>query len=971
MKLPLYLPCIFLLLVISACSQKASQTTLKVKSAFAVSNTTLTGGTLIYGENLTTGRKFSIPLNLSTEKTLALENGKWLFAAVGWDGASMFQGQSFCAYTEVLVEQSMVVDLSMTALKCQEAGFQNLFNLKDLITISCDAFYSYNPVSDEFGIITADNFCETLPDNLTSDFKAHRLVALDTLNPAIQDFKSQCIAHSTFSRLKIPTKKFPFIVKLYRTIDECNNQTLTNKTFHFPNGISIGNKSVFDHDYSEVSSLARLVLPSSITNRGRSPFMNLVPSFLCNANKQDCIKEPTLSTDIRVDWLNTHDHQLILKNVNDNACTTFTYPNSKYFAFSECMVDDGNLKAKIHRNNLTCRPSPTGSYKDIYYKNDLFYLLKNNGVEDYVEIINQAGIKQNAVFLGNATNNSIAVTTNGEIYVGSQTEIKKIIYDSIMEYYTEVSVLNIENDHIDISPDGLNIYASLGTVLYSYHFDGTSISTYDLSENIVQLQVQGSYLYTGGTTGIYKFSPNAGILGSPAKVINSSSMTSFYYDGINFSTISNSGQVDIFSSSYTNILLARPTYSSPNTGLVALGKKIYFTDGITLQVHELNNTNNFIAIHAASGSCTENLTFISGFSSKTLSVESKNLDDTYNLFNDGFELLGRRKLANREKMSYYFQAYHHDREISTGGQLRRVQEMLSPDGIAGLLSEYPSCHALKLAAGNQPNREIIKKLQLFDPFESDTMNITLTVTAPLSSPVKDYICVDNNPYSTGCTENYDLEVLFVNHSTSESEKTRLRLSCDRRRGEMETLNNELSLMTTRKEQERFIWNTNDMTFARFEVYQYEEKGSQHRVKVVKAGRDNINKFWVKDLSYEIEQNVRGQVKELSSDGVNIMSSAYHLSADTEVEFGQGGELFPGVYQNQVRDEYLIWYYAPTANKCMVNTNTNVLATNNNSCTLLSSLDTVNSIGIVTNLASLMGINVPTHAIRQQFTLSDF
>lgn len=957
--------------MLSACSQKTSQATLKVKSTFAVSNTTLTGGTLIYGENLTTGRKFSIPLNLTTEKTLALENGKWLFAAVGWDGASMFQGQSFCAHTEVMVEQSMVVDLSMTALKCQEVGFQGLFNLKNLYTTSCDAFYSYNPVSDTFGSITADNFCETLPDNLASDFKVYRMIAVDTLNPVAPHFKSQCIAHSPVSRLKIPTKKFPFMVKLYRNIDDCNNLAPMNKTFHFQNGLMLGDKKIFDYDYSEMSTLARLVLPSSITNRGRSPFMNLIPSFLCHADNQDCIKEPTLTTDVRVDWFKSHDHQLLLKNVNENACMTFTHPNSKYFTFSECMVDDGYLKVKMSRNNLTCQPSTPGNYKDIYYKNNLFYLLKNNGVEDYVEIMNQAGVVLNTVFLGTTTNNSIAVTSTGDLYVGNQTDIRKFLYNPVLNMYGEDPALNIENDHIDISPDGLIIYASLGTVLKSYNFNGTIIATNDLLENVNQIQVSGSYLYAGSFSGIYKFSPNAGILGASIKVINTTSMTTFHFDGINFSTISNTGVVNIFNSSYTNILAARPTNSSPNSGMVALGKKIYFPDGAKLQVHELNNMNNFIAIHAASGTCTEALTFTSGVTSKTLTVESKNLNDTYNLFNDGFELLGRRKLVNREKMNYYFQAYHHDREISTGGQLRRVQEMLSPDGIAGLLAEYPSCQALKLAASNQPNREIIKKLQFFDPFEGETMNITMTVAAPLSSPVKDYICVDNNQFATGCTENYDLEVLFVNHSIEETEKTRMHLSCDRKRGEMESLNNELTPMQIRKEQERFIWNTNDMAYARFEVYQYEEKESQHRVKVIKAGRDTINDFWIKDLNYEIDQEVRGFVKELSSDGANIMSSSYHLSSDTEAEFGEGGIQLNGIYEYQVRDEYLIWYYAPTAHKCMVKTNTNVLAISNNSCTLVNSLEILSSIGMYTNLSSLRYITDPAHAVRQQFTLDGF
>lgn len=95
---------IFCVLFSASCakSKHTTQTKLSIfsgQSGQLASGIQMSGGVIIIGHTLNDTDKFKIALHdASDEKVLNLRKGKWEFAAIGWDGASPFQGNNRCAY---------------------------------------------------------------------------------------------------------------------------------------------------------------------------------------------------------------------------------------------------------------------------------------------------------------------------------------------------------------------------------------------------------------------------------------------------------------------------------------------------------------------------------------------------------------------------------------------------------------------------------------------------------------------------------------------------------------------------------------------------------------------------------------------------------------------------------------------------------------------------------------------------------
>src|SRR5690606_3438913 len=118
--------------------------------------------------------------------------------------------------------------------------------------------------------------------------------------------ESSCLDHSnsSFSQ-ELPLEKFPFEIRTFRTYADCVSNSSRSRVFNFPEGLQAGRPSDFEHlvqvdSYGET----RIVLPASITRRGKSPFTNMMPNILCGIenSKTDCIPNITDEVHVNVPW---------------------------------------------------------------------------------------------------------------------------------------------------------------------------------------------------------------------------------------------------------------------------------------------------------------------------------------------------------------------------------------------------------------------------------------------------------------------------------------------------------------------------------------------------------------------------------------------------------------------------------------------------------------------------------------------
>lgn len=971
MKTYHFIQTLLMLALLSACSQNSSKATLKVAKAFAVTGA-LSGGTIIYGENVTTGKNFSIPLALSGEKTITLENGTWRFAAVGWEGPTKFSGISFCGSTEVAISQSMIVDLNLNELHCTDTSFMTLYNQKELFTTSAGAFYQYNATLNTFSAINSDSFESTLPDELRSTLHAYKLISFDVLSNQ-EVFSSSCLDAHDLVRIKIPTKKFPFRIKFFPSMNDCLTLSPKHKVFEFRSGISAGNKAFFDQDYSESGAFARLVLPSSLTNRGRSPFMNQIPRILCTAGNNDCIPEPSTSGHhVNINWERETHHQLLIKDVGSASCANFVF-SSYFFNYQNCQIDNGQLRSDISRNQLTCQDNAITNHKDIYYKGDKIYLLKDGGTNDYIEVLTTVGSKVSNYVLSENSYTSLAVDDNGAIYVGRTDFVRKLSVSG--NGYNDEGTFGIPGEHIEISPDGNFLYASSGNFIKSYTYGTlTQNSSYDLSMPISQIQLVNSMLLisTNGINGaLYESSPSFGSLTTPVSQITRDNIESFHHDGSTINVISSAtGQINSYvydlsfaqTASYT---LDNAAY--PVNGVVKVGAKMYLA--LTNKLEAINfQAQNTFSIISNLGTCTDTFSFPLNGGTQTLSLVSSQYNVLNPIFNDAFNFLGRRQILDSEHLRYYFESLGYDREIHNGGKLRRVQEMMGPTGISGLLSEFNTCTEIVSKAATSLNREFTKTMDLFDPIEGESMHITLKVKSPLTDLIPDYLCVDNNPLAAACASNYDLIITFTHASFDESETTQMKLSCARKVGSMESLEEEASELY----QNLTLWNTNDMSNARFEDYTFSQRGTETWAEVTKLGRTSVDDFWVRNLNLNIRSSeAHANVNEFHLNGTNVMSSAFHINAVNEsgLDLLSGESDYSGFSWEEIKNSNQFSVFLPNAQVCMSKTNNYVDTTNDPSCAHTSQ-DESTSDGIALNVNSLLGIASSTHPLRLIFNLAN-
>jgi len=194
-KLPRYHVLIILLLIATACGQKA-----KVKTAFTLhagalfSGTALNGGFILAGTNGTD--RFSLPMSSGSAKdvSLTLNKGEWTFYAMGWKGVDQstlasgnFFGEHYCeAFTKIIDGVNSDINLILTPEKCNHPSFagaqfkENMtvagrpaVQFKRLGLVSCANFST---------VVDADSNCTYSPTNGPGSGTSFRIALLPFAN---------------------------------------------------------------------------------------------------------------------------------------------------------------------------------------------------------------------------------------------------------------------------------------------------------------------------------------------------------------------------------------------------------------------------------------------------------------------------------------------------------------------------------------------------------------------------------------------------------------------------------------------------------------------------------------------------------------------------------------------------------------------------------------------------------------------
>src|SRR5206468_292331 len=100
---------------------------------------------------------------------------------------------------------------------------------------------------------------------------------------------SKCYDLATTPSIDVPFSKIPLEVRFYPDLLSCANPASPNYNYRFPNGIDQGGP-LFDSMIATSTTPKTLVLPTSITRRGKSPFMSIIPQVMCGSGN-DCIPQ--------------------------------------------------------------------------------------------------------------------------------------------------------------------------------------------------------------------------------------------------------------------------------------------------------------------------------------------------------------------------------------------------------------------------------------------------------------------------------------------------------------------------------------------------------------------------------------------------------------------------------------------------------------------------------------------------------
>lgn len=992
----------YLLMLISCGSSKENPVSLEVSGGFSITSAGYTGGLLAHGIG-PNGAKFSASAGTGTTINTKIVDGNWKIFIVGYDGATSFTGTKYCGSTEVnLGATDSNININIDTTKCLDAAFQAEVGLFNVFTTSCGAFYTYNSLTDVYSAPTTDAFCSTLPHSFKYSHTHYKIIALNhNSEEQSSGLSSECLSTDSGSivRRALPTLKFPFRIQTYPSLAECQSSTNAQvASFNFPHGLSAGNAEAFDHEFSSLSSNARLALPSSMTRRGRSPFMNMIPGIFCGSTSTslaDCISAPT--TNLSHVHVPFHDNsggdeaQLLLRGVKNNVPIPGSFLSSMTrFNVSDLQIKEGNLFGRVSRNKFLCQAQDEFSgITDIYTSNNLVYVLYTDATNSWIKVFNLKGKELNSLELSSLYYH-IAAATDGTLYVANSSSIKKYSYSG-GAYTNTLTKSGTSIQGMELSGSGAEIvvaeYVSGYNYLVTYQTSdlATSLGSNQIyTSPMKQMQMVGTELYFYAGSGFKKATLASNGLSSATSLTNPpDQLEAFSINGGDVYGFTNANSVyRIEKYSLSNLSAAAvatsATLSFNNMGtspkqLLFIDGKVFFADRDNRQLQIFDPTlTTANSPQIINNSCTETAVASLGTATESLTLISKPDDSIFRLFEAAFESVGVRFIADQKNIYAFREFRPHGYEVRTGGVLGQAQQMMGPDGIASFVSEFSDCNALKTALSSASGQQITRTRTLVDIVNntSDTYTgVFSKINQDISNP---FYCKDNTLTGSCATGSdiFDIQIAFYNSGSSYKEVSKMRLSCGRKVGTFESLEKE----SPELRREFLSWNTGDYTKARYEKYAVDVE-SQYRAQLQKLVKSGANSLWSRSIfTHEDSNYMQGSTREFHVSAGNAMTRAFHLS-DTLANFlgsHSSQELETGILFDTIRDSNSMSSASVAPLACAASTNVDMQTANACSGVNFQAFSEVNMSGTAMdlNISDASGISDPNHAIWGVFTIPE-
>jgi hypothetical protein len=946
-----------LLFLLAGCGGGTTTTSLEVTSSF-LSTSPFSGGFMVVGQSAG-GQRFSLALDGANQGRVFLEPGSWSFTAVGWHGGAgdlPFEGTPYCGLATAEVSgSSAAVKIEISAAECAGAEFVARTQFKDYFNVlGCDVFYTYNGAADTFSPVApghAPNFCSggAMVVDYVPKFTKFRLRALTatgaTLSPG---FVSTCKnLNDVTADLRVPTARFPFAVELYKTDADCANQ-VAKQSYLFPTGFADGGPG-FDSVYSPGNP--SILLATSKTKRGRSPFMAEIPRINCGAagSFADCLTEPTLAAHVKVPFAGGPlRRQTILKNISPavRTCDPSILVGSERFSTDTCEVEDRSVRVEAYPNVFLCqRPGNffpgTYSIRDLHRKGDFIYVLRRDatGFKDFLTVYNQNGRFLNEYDLGNVDGKRVSATVAGDKVLVLTTSSEVRIYGRSGFTLTGPLTRSFAGaEEVEIHPAGNFYVISIGNVFTTYPTSGgTAIdSSSDLAHVVTDMKFVGDALYlledASGNNNFYKFTSSAGeIPGTLPAPLFSYTDTASRFD-VEGTTIYGVDATRYFVRKSDGSIVAPSVSLSGPVGIVVSKGKLVVAEPIAVGAYAPESTTNIAQV----GTCFETVALNFGGTAKSVAFESAANPGVGILFEEGFRFIGMRFFSDLDKPFYYHEDLSHSDDRSGGGELRRIQQMLSPQALGAFFVDFPTCAALRSAAAVAP---VVRSPTFRDETTGEAMSFTVRAEAT-NEAIDGFNCAVA-PSAGACGVDYQLLLSFGHDSSERSERIRIKLKCGTQIGSFESYDVERDRTPNRVQRTLYVYQTEYDHTARYEKYALEAETNlrSETVKLYKTGPERLQLRRVETEVTGTDRLASVTEFELKNDGANdkIFTSRFNLK-DTTTNFdvstatgilpGFEAMTFPTLRDNL---DFNADTETRTAKACMFRSNGNPGATNLGTC----------------------------------------
>lgn len=874
-------------LTLVSCSGGKATAKLEISRAFAVNGGQFDGGLVVHGFS-STGKKITLSIVGSYQKSFSLDADTWTFYAVGWNGPSKFAGSTYCGQSlPQNISANPTVAISVSTANCN-AAFNTTVGLRDTRAIACSTFYKYTLTTDTWTEITSadpNNICTTglskAPLGFGTDDYNYKVVAIDHVDGVSTPvFESPCFDADGIDGAKLPNKLFPFVIKGYPTYNDCFNNTAKFQSFTFPQGLETSGPD-FKHLNQMIGVNSRLVLPSSITRTGFSTFTHQIPSILCgnSGSHVECNTDITDGVDVYVPWsYSIQGPSTFERKTSLTSCPANLLNSSIKFGLvpGSCSVSDNKIKARAYVNPLVCQVSGgVNDVMDIDRVGDKIFILRNLGPNDWIDIYNDRGLLLGSISTSNDGNTLIAASNT------SAGEFKIVTYRPTAPHgqtYTWDETLGpmsfgpyfLPSGVGALEADGESVIYSVGNTITVRGFNDVEITpaaTYG-SLGIFELKVLDGRLYflDNGTIKFKDWVQPGTITGSGGTLSGTASTFS----------VTTSPEPLIYAVSGSNQLLAlRPNNTLFNstgttyvgvTGIEVTERNVFRLNGTILSVKDKASDT---IISSTSGMCSDTIT-VDG---APLMFKSAIMEH-FNLHDNSMRLIGRKYSSNRKNIVNAFSSLSddHDNNISSGGTLRRVQEHLSAKGLSGVFPQFASCNALKTSA----LLPMTSGKSIYDPEENKNFNVVYTISLSTTNlPL--FTCVDTDPTGAGCVAStYDLDINFsVSKDGITDERGRIQLSCGSRKGTFESLEVEGSEIS----RELIVWNTQDQAYARVEAFNYDyESPTNLRASITKIVKDTNDLLFARQVfAGQNGSNFHAGAVEIQRDLSDLMYKSSQLN----------------------------------------------------------------------------------------------